>query len=276
MDLFGGKRTDKAQESKRIKDIQQLIRDVAGDVDEERVDVTEVHEMMKAKQAQQTAETKEVQAAPAPTPRTQPAIEPRKIEPAPGKESVTDATRTSKVPEESGLKLPPKGYVESVPEEKRNEPVPPVKLGTAPELKKVEPTLDVKKVEPEKRRSYEPVFCIHCGTRLAEDGSGCPKCPVKRGSAGPPVSMPPRPSPVPQQQPRTVPMAPAPQRPVFCIYCGTRLPQDGSGCAKCFSQRWRRCQSCGAWVRATDISCPVCHRVLSIEPGRNDDRYMRR
>jgi hypothetical protein len=273
MDLFGGKRTDKAQESKRIKEIQQLIRDVAGDVDEECVDVTEVREMMRAKQAQQAAEVKKVEAAPTPTPRMQPAIEPRKIEPAPGVESVSDDIGTKNLPEERGLKLSPKGHVESVPEEKSIGPAPPVKIGPTTEPNRVEPALEVKKTGPEMRRSYEPVFCIYCGTRLAEDGSGCPKCSVKK--VGPPVSKPARPSPVPPQQPRTVPVAPAPERPVFCIYCGSRLPQDGSGCAKCFSQRWRRCQSCGAWVRATDISCPVCHRVLMVEPARNDDRILR-
>lgn len=270
MDLFGGKRTDKAQESKRIKDIQQLIRDVAGDVDDECVDVTEVREMMRAKQA---AETKKVEAAPTPTPRMQPAIELRKTEPIPVKGNVPDATGTNKVPEDGGLKLPPKGYIESIPEDKRIEPAPQVKIAPAPDPKSAEPVLDAKKAEPEKRRSYEPVFCIYCGTRLAEDGSGCPKCSVKK--AGPTVGMPVSPSPVPPQPPRTVPVPSARERPVFCIYCGSRLPQDGSGCAKCFSQRWRRCQSCGAWVRATDISCPVCHRVLSVETGRKDERYMR-
>jgi membrane protease subunit (stomatin/prohibitin family) len=171
MELFGGKKVDRTQDPQRIKEIQELIRTFAGDVDETKVEMAQIREMMRVK----------------------------KVEP------------------EQGVKTT-------------------VETGVA---------VDVQKVN----------FCTRCGSRLPEDGSGCARCRSSKENA---------PSTRPVQEAK-VPVGPIGQtktdRMNFCTRCGSRLPEDGSGCASCARADLRRCPNCGAMIRASDNVCPICHRA---------------
>lgn len=193
MDLFSGLRGGKAQESKRVREIQELIRKFAGEVDQSKVDTGPVREMM---------QTGGKDSVPVPVPKTEPVL------------------------------------------------------------------IALKPVEPAKAPAPErPIFCKYCGSRLSED-SRCLVCggrkPIIREIKPPAPEMP---RPLPEARPAPMPSAPPMQKATFCTNCGSLLPVPGSACPRCANQRWRRCPSCGAWVRATDQACPICHRVLPPEMG---------
>ncbi len=169
MDLFGSRKVDRTQDQQRIKEIQGLIRTFAGEVDETKVEMAQIREMMKVK----------------------------KVEPAEGMVGPDEALLAAKV---------------------------------------------------EKHR-----FCIKCGSKLPEDGSGCPKC--RSLKENPPVTKAVKEEKVP------VPMGPSKvAKDNFCIKCGSKLPVDGSGCATC-ARDLRRCPNCGAMIRSSDNVCPICHRA---------------
>lgn len=171
MELFGGRKVDRTQDPQRIKEIQELIRTFAGDVDETKVEMAQIREMMRVK----------------------------KVEP----EQEVRAT-----------------------------------VGTSV-------AVDAQKVN----------FCTRCGSRLPEDGSGCAKCRSSKENT---------PSTIPVKEAK-VPVDPISQtrteRVTFCTRCGSRLPVDGSGCASCAPADLRRCPNCGAKIRASDKVCPICHRA---------------
>jgi membrane protease subunit (stomatin/prohibitin family) len=170
MDLFGSKKVDRTQDPQRIKEIQELIRTFAGEVDETKVEMAQIREMMKVK----------------------------KVEPA----------ERTVGPEEARLAA---------------------------------------KVE-------KHVFCIKCGSKLPEDGSGCPRC--RSLKENPPVTKAVKEDTVP------VPIGPSKvARDNFCTKCGSKMPVDGSGCVSCARADLRRCPNCGANIRASDNVCPICHRA---------------
>lgn len=194
MDLFSGIRGGKAQGSKRVREIQELIRTFAGELDEDKVDTGQVREMMQTK----------------------------------GKEDV---------------------------------PVP---------VTKAEPVLvEYKPIGPPKAPVVErPVFCKYCGSRLPEDGSACLVCGGRKPIVRPVMTpVPEMPRPMPEARPAPAPSPPPMEKATFCTNCGSVLPPHVSVCPRCANLRWRRCPSCGAWVRSTDQACPICHRVLPPEMG---------
>jgi len=170
MDLFGGKKVDRTHDPQRIKEIQELIRTFAGDVDETKVEMAQIREMMKV----------------------------NKIEPS-------------------------------------------------EQVKKTEKTVVGVVVKKDS-------FCTRCGSKLPEDGSGCIKC--RSLKENPPATRTVKEDKVP------VPMVPSKtDRDNFCIRCGSKLPGDGSGCASCARADLRRCPNCGANIRASENVCPICHRA---------------
>jgi hypothetical protein len=170
MDLFGGKKVDRTQDPQRIKDIQELIRTFAGDVDETKVEMAQIREMMKVK----------------------------KVEPEPDGKTIAGTSVAT--------------------------------------------------------NAQNHIFCTRCGSKLPEDGSGCVKC--RSSKENPPVTKPVK------EDTAQVPIGPSKiERDNFCIKCGSKLPADGSGCASCARPDLRRCPNCGAMIRASDNVCPICHRA---------------
>lgn len=214
MEIFGGRKADKAAEAKRIKEVQELIRTFAGDVDENKVEMAQINEMMKAKKVEPPVEEKRPDAVP------------------------KDAKAESPVfCNQCGRRLPTDGTPCECAKEKK-----PVTIIVGQVL------------VPGQPRSEEPVivkdsFCIRCGARLPDDGSGCQRCRYVKGTAPVRTEAP--------VQKRGGPV----DRSNYCIRCGAKLPSDGSLCG-CIKGPARNCPSCGAWVMASDVSCPVCSRAL--------------
>ena len=139
-DMFGGKRVDRVRDAQRIREIQDLVRTIAGNVDDNGREMAQVRAMMKAR-------------APSPPSRAErptPVAPPRTSEPEP----------PMKVPEP----MPPR--------EGREAPVTPLRV---PETEKprMAPPPATPMPPPARER---PVYCIHCGSRLPLDGSGCQVC----------------------------------------------------------------------------------------------------
>ncbi|HSA36027.1 MAG TPA: hypothetical protein P5202_05605 [Methanomassiliicoccales archaeon] len=127
--MFGGRRLDRVRDARRISEIQDLIRTIAGNVDDSGKDMDRVKAMMKARAP--PAPPRSEPPAPAPVPPVQEG--PREVPPY---------QPVPRMPANEQPRTPPQGpYVPSNP-----------------------PVRD------------RPVFCIHCGSRLPTDGSGCRVC----------------------------------------------------------------------------------------------------
>lgn len=137
-EMFEGMRVDRVRDAQRIREIQDLIRTIAGNVDDNHREMAQVKAMMKARAPPAPPRAER----PAPPPRT-PVPEPSVTVPAP---------------------MPPRDEGEA--------PVTPLRVPETEKPRMVPP--NAPPMPPQARE--RPVYCIHCGSRLPLDGSGCRVC----------------------------------------------------------------------------------------------------
>ncbi|HSV42243.1 MAG TPA: zinc ribbon domain-containing protein [Methanomassiliicoccales archaeon] len=234
MDWFGGRKVDKAADEKRIREIQALIIEFAGDVDDTSAEMVKIKEMMKSNEAKRE-ELRKAQAAKEEKKTLEKGEKPAPGVPPPEKKDRFCIKCGTRLPDDAKDCLICKGRED---EEQKAFPIqpPPVPPVLVP---------------------HQDRYCIRCGSKLPEDGTGYRTFRRKIDLSIPPRPQEPGPVGVPQH------------RSIYCIRCGSKLPFEGAECIKCKKSN-KICPSCGSIVQSSARVCPVCIRVLPVDPSQKN------
>ncbi|HQQ25532.1 MAG TPA: zinc ribbon domain-containing protein [Methanomassiliicoccales archaeon] len=163
--MFGGKRIDRARDAQRVREIQDLIRTVAGDVHENGKELEQVKAMMKART--QSAPPKE--APPAPAPKRPEPETPRMVPPP------YQPTPPPRAPPVERPRAPPKPPAAQTPPA-RERPLFCIHCGSR---------LPVDSYGCPVCASRNSRICPNCGTRVNITMVTCPVCRRVMPPAGP-------------------------------------------------------------------------------------------